>query len=168
MNQNIPDSFGKQTILQEVLQELRKEGFVPAQDVLDTLNELNQIVEELGKRGLQPDTPFTKETFLQYREIREGIVQEVLEELRKDGLAPDTPAPLERFAIRADIENKLNDFDIARSDLISHCFKMMLSEGISWKDIMGEIASLIPGSDQEAMRHLQELESLTLTASDFP
>ena len=144
-DQNTPDSFNPkpltETIRQEVLAALRKDGFLPTKEVVEILTTLQEATKRLEE---------------QYHNLKASQVTQ-----------EDIPAPLERFSIRSDMEEKINDFDIARSDLIAHCFKLMLLEGISWKDIMGEIGAVIPGNNQETMAHLYALEELALTASDF-
>jgi len=138
----IPDSFSKapliETISQEVLKELKKNGFLLPQEVSEILTALKDAAARLEKEKIT--TLIAK---------------------------PAPPKLPERWELRADIESKLDDLESAKGDFIVHCFKVMLCEGITWRDIFIEISSVVPGNEKETIEHLKALESLPITASDF-
>ncbi len=85
--------------------------------------------------------------------------------------APPTPAPkIDPVAIREESEECFNAIDLAKYGLAKHCFRLMLSEGLTWSDILSTIGDrlLYEGRDAEIVDQLKEMgQEIALTPSDF-
>ncbi|MBP0021356.1 MAG: hypothetical protein J7647_27850 [Cyanobacteria bacterium SBLK] len=66
--------------------------------------------------------------------------------------------------------DRLQNLQNAKSTFISHCFRVMLLQGLAWTEILQEISNRLPRDEnnKETIDQLQELGNrLALTQTDF-